>query len=133
MKELKTKEEIKENEEQTYGYYSLVLSKPFKTLKELKEAENEYHLEQKAKEDKVAQRKERANEVQGAYKELIETRKKAYKEISDAEEKYYTLRNKFVDDYGSYHMSYTNDNGNEVFSTDTMSFAEKLIKELFNL
>lgn len=126
MKEIKTNTT-------NYGYYSKVLNKPFDTVEELEKAENEYQLEVKAKEDKVAQRKERANEVQDAYKELIETRKKAYKEISDAEDKYYTLRNKFVDDYGSYHMSYTNDNGKEVFSTDTMSFAEKLIKELFNL
>ena len=112
-------------------YYSELLKKPFSTVEELEKAEKEKQEELKTKEDMVAKRKERAIEVQNAYKELIETRKKADKEISEAEEKYYTLRNKFVDDYGSYHMSYTNDNGEEVYSTDTISSVQKMIKELF--
>lgn len=62
-----------------YGFYSRVLNKPFDSLSELKRAEEAYYAEQKAKEDKVAQKKTDAQKVEDAFKALNAARK-AYKE-----------------------------------------------------
>ena len=40
---------------------------------------------------------------------LIYSRKEAQKMIKEADDKYYELRDKFISDYGSYHLSYYND------------------------
>jgi len=73
------------NEE--YGFYSYKLSKPFKTKNELLTAEAEFE-QKKANELKLKEeRSERANEVITAYKKYLE------------------LRAKFVEDYGSWHMT----------------------------
>ena len=62
-----------------YGFYSNVLKKPFERLDDLKKAEYVYYEEQKAKEDKVAQKKADAKKVEDAFKALNAARK-AYKE-----------------------------------------------------
>ena len=71
---------IKENETETaYGYYSRLLNKPFDSVAELREAEAAYYAEQKAKEDKVAQKKADAQKVEEAFKAMNAARKE-YKE-----------------------------------------------------
>lgn len=68
-----------EKETINYGFYSKLLQKPFDSLSELKAAEEVYISEQKAKEDKVAQKKAEAKKVEDAFKTLNAARK-AYKE-----------------------------------------------------
>lgn len=62
-----------------YGFYSNVLKKPFERLDDLKNAEAVYFQEQKAKEDKAAQKKAEALRVEKAFKARNAARK-AYKE-----------------------------------------------------
>lgn len=64
--------------ETEYLYYSKVLSKPFESLTALKEAEAAFFAEQRAKEDKAAQKKADAQKVEEAFKALNLVRK-AYK------------------------------------------------------
>jgi hypothetical protein len=65
--------------ERSYSYYSRVLNKPFDSIDELKKAEEVYYAEQKAKEDKAAQKKADASLVEEAFKSLNNTRR-SYKE-----------------------------------------------------
>ena len=69
----KTKPEI------DYGFYSRVLKQPFDSLEDLALAEEAYYAEQKAKEDKAAQKKADAKVVEDAFIALNAARK-AYKE-----------------------------------------------------
>ena len=62
-----------------YGFYSRILNKPFDTVAELCEAEAAYFAEQKAKEDKVAQKKADAQKVEDAFKAMNAARRE-YKE-----------------------------------------------------
>ena len=124
---------IKENDI-AYGFYSKVLNKPFDSVAELREAEAQYYAEQKAKEDKAAQKKADAQKVEDAFKALnaarkeykeelttltteyseeLEHLKKAFelgkKDITDklaaAEDVYSTALKEFTDKYENYHMT----------------------------
>ena len=68
-----------EKETLGYGFYSHVLKKPFERLDDLKKAEEVYFAEQKAKEDKAAQKRSDAKKVEDAFKALNAARK-TYKE-----------------------------------------------------
>ena len=71
---------VKENDADiAYGYYSKLLNKPFDSVAELREAEAAYYAEQKAKEDKIAQKKADAQKVEDAFKAMNAARKE-YKE-----------------------------------------------------
>ena len=93
----------------SYGYYSKLLNKPFDTVEELKAAEDEYNKAHDEKIKLAEEKKTRAKEIEDAYKHSMEVRKEAQKMIKEADDKYYELRDKFVSDYGSYHLSYYND------------------------
>ena len=70
-------------------YYSEELKKVFDSVEDLENAEKEQE-EKKAHELALREeKKERAHEVEDAYKKYLE------------------LRSKFINDYGSYHMSLT--------------------------
>lgn len=62
-----------------YGYYSKLLKQPFDSIYDLRDAERAYHEEQKAKEDKIAQKKADAQKVEDAFKAMNAARKE-YKE-----------------------------------------------------
>ena len=62
-----------------YGFYSNVLNKPFERLADLKKAEEVYFAEQKAKEEKISQKKADAQKVENTFKALNAARKE-YKE-----------------------------------------------------
>lgn len=107
-----------------YKVYSDILKRPFDTVDELVEAEKKYHELELEKEAKAQQKKHRAEEVEQALKDLekakieareilVEANKKSSEVIKVAEDNYRQLKNKFIEDYGSFHMSYYNDNGNE--------------------
>lgn len=81
-------------------FYSEVTKRLYDSQDELTKDERKVataEAEKKAAESKKsAERAARAKEVEDAYKAEVE-----------AHAKYIKLRNQFVDDYGSFHMSYT--------------------------
>lgn len=97
-----TKEETAE-----FGYYSKLLGKPFDTLDELREAEKAKRDEIKKQEELSSKKRERAKEIEDAYKHSMEVRKKAQEMIREADDAYYNLRDEFIKDYGSFHMTYS--------------------------
>lgn len=102
-------------------FYSDITKKLYDTSEALKKDEKAVtnsEAEKKAAEaKKSAERAARAKEVEDAYKAEVE-----------AHAKYIKLRNQFVDDYGSFHMSYTTSTPEvEVYSPYT------LFDTLFNL
>jgi len=113
-------------------YYSELLKKPFDTVEELENAEKEKNEQINALKVKNEERTERAKEVENAYKKYIETKKKLFEEIDNSYNEYLKLRDKFVDDYGSFHMTYTNKDGEEKYSlTDAFKTVSDLFTELF--
>lgn len=120
-----------------YGYYSKLLSKPFDTVDELVAAEAEYKKAHEAEEKAKAEKKARADEIQAAYSAYLaayEAAEKRIKEVSKEEndkvrgayKKYEELKAKFIKDYNSYHMTYTNKNGEKAVSISD------LFEEMFN-
>lgn len=77
-----------------YGFYSWVTNKPYKTVEELKEAEDIVLQEEKEKEEKKQERARRAKEIE-----------EAKEEVKRAQEKLNELISKFLEDYGSYHTT----------------------------
>lgn len=97
-------------------FYSDVTKKLYETQAALVEAEA-LELKKKAEvEEKQKQRGERAKEVEAAYKAILE-----------AQTKYAELKNKFIEDYGSFHMTVT-----EKTPTGKLSDLNDLIDLLFN-
>ena len=91
-------------------YYSETLDKVFENEKDCLNAEKEYktkvEVEEKRKKELADSRKARAKEVEDAYQALI-----------DAQKHYNELKNKFVDDFGSFHMTFsTIDDFHSLFS-----------------
>lgn len=85
--------------------FSEKTKKMYDTVEQCQEAEAKWDAEQAALAEKKAEaarvRKERADEVSAAYQKAKESRAKAYED----ERAFIELRNKFVNDYGSYHMT----------------------------
>ena len=88
-------------------YYSENLKKLFDTEKDLKEAEAKYEVALKCKADLKTEKKKRAEEVENAYKETLEIKKEYAKKLDEAEAEFIKLKNNFVKDYGSFHMTYS--------------------------
>ena len=91
-------------------YYSETLNKVFENEKDCLDAEKEYKAkveeEEKRKKELADSRKVRAKEVEDAYKAII-----------DAQKHYNELKNKFVEDFGSFHMTFsTTDDFHSLFS-----------------
>jgi len=88
-------------------YYSEQLDKLFDDEKSLKEAETAREVElaaKAAKEDKLKkERKQRADEVDSAYKAMI-----------DARNHYNDVLKAFLEDYHSYHKTYTSADGSNL-------------------
>lgn len=143
---------VKKNtaEDNSYGYYSKVLKKPFDTVAELIEAEDVYYSELKAKEDKAAQKKADALKVEDAFKAL-NTARKNYKEdlltlakeyanalerlksafelsqkeikntLATAEDNYSKALKEFTDKYDTYHLSLKDGDFETTISSQTTS------------
>lgn len=75
-------------------YYSEVTKKLYDDQKALANDEALILKEQAAAEEKAQKRKERAKEVEDALKAVV-----------DAQAHYNELKNKFIEDYGSFHMT----------------------------
>ncbi len=115
-------------------YYSELLKKPFDTVEELEKAEQEKKEQINALKKKNEERTTRAKEIENAYKSYLDTKKKAFEEIDNAYYHYLELRNKFVDDYGSFHMTFTDkdDNGNYSLSS-SFEDVTRFFNEFFNI
>lgn len=98
-------------------FYSEVTKKLYDTEKELVNAEAALIKAQADEEEKKKVRATRAKEVEDAYKTLIA-----------AQQHYTELKNKFIEDYGSFHMSIK-----EKTPVSDLSDINKLIDVLFNL
>jgi seryl-tRNA synthetase len=132
--EPKNEQKVNQTAEPAYAFYSRLLSKPFDSVEELTKAEAAYNAEQKAKEDKAAQKKADAKLVEEAFKALNAARK-LYKEslinltdkyskdlkvvrdkfeadkkelqtvMATAEDTYAKALKAFTDKYDTYHLS----------------------------
>lgn len=105
-----------EKENVNYGFYSNLLKKPFDTLKELKAAEDEFKNKNAVEIAKKEERRVDSARVSDAYQEYMNTCKKANEDVAKARDKWLGERQKFINKYNSFHMSYTNDNGKEEIS-----------------
>ena len=89
-------------------FYSEITKSFYDSVESCEEAEKEYNkaLDEKKEKEKAlkATRKARAEELSDAYKA-----------IKEAEKKYSKLRNQFVNDYGSYHMTFTDSDVDNLF------------------
>lgn len=142
-----------------YGYYSKVLSKPFDTLEELCEAEQEFLAIEEAKRQAAEARKNKAAVVEKAFKELnaaklvyneevtalyselaknIEAAKVAYNEgikksnekLDTAQVTYNEALNKFIEEHPEgYHL--TLKDGDNVVTIRSNNAAEATIGEDF--
>ena len=92
--------------------FSEKTNKEYATVEECQKAEKDFDTQKKVQEEKKAKlaenRKARAKEVEDAFQA-----------IKDAEKKYVRLRNDFVKDYGSFHMTFSNSDldSDELFDT----------------
>lgn len=105
-------------------YYSEKSKKFYKTENELRAAEKEYDAAKVEEERKAKEKKAEAKAVEAAYKKAQEVRSAAAEMIKQADEEYYNLRNKFVEKYGSFHMSYSDKNAK---TDDIISILDNLI------
>lgn len=89
-------------------YYSEVLRKFYESAEECAKAEKDYfnkaEAEKKEKEQRSAERKARAKEVEDAYKA-----------VADAQRNYRKLRDAFCKDYGSFHMTFSNSDFEDIY------------------
>ena len=96
-------------------FYSEKINKYYDTEKECLSAEKDYEeklaVEKAKKEELVATRKARAAEIEDAYKAIFEARKH-YNELMD----------KFIKDYGSFHMTIRTGNDNPFNLFDSLRF-----------
>lgn len=130
----------------------IVNGKKYSDLKEAQEAEKKFELEKTKKQTLAETKKTRATEIEEAYKDLrkteveanktylekVEEAKKVYQDsvkkakdefankTRDKESKYVELKNSFIKDYGSYHMSSYTVNG------DTEVSISDIINSVFN-
>ena len=113
------KETVRETKP-SYGFYSRELKQVFDSVEELEAAELKLHEEQDKKEKARLEKSADAKVVEDAYKHLLEVKAKAAKEIEEAEKMYYKERDAFIKKHGSYHMTYTNRNGEEYLSVSDL-------------
>jgi len=100
-----------------YGYYSKKLNKPFDSLDELREAEEEEERKEALKQQEIEDKKSLAKKVEDSYKSYIEVlnaskeelkkvQEELDKKVSDSYNEYVEAKNEFIDKYGSFHMTY---------------------------
>lgn len=99
-------------------YLSEKLNKAFDTVEDLEKAEKEFAEKEAEKTKLVEVKKTRAKEVEDAYIEYQQVKEEAYNKIAEAEKKWIELRDAFAKDYGGYHMTYVNNNGDKKVTFD---------------
>ena len=99
-------------------YLNEKLNKAFDTVEDLEKAEKEFAEKEAEKTKLVEVKKTRAKEVEDAYVEYQQVTEEAYNKIAAAEKKWIELRDAFAKDYGGYHMTYVNNNGDKKVTFD---------------
>ena len=108
-------------------FYSEKLNKYFNTERECAAAEEAFDRKQQQQKDAVkAQRAADAKLVEAARQKVIDTKQTAAKAIrraneliDEAERDYFAVRKAFVEKYGSYHMTVSDeDEGDEISVAD---------------
>ena len=106
--------------------YSEKTKEEYKTVEECLEAEKVWDEEQEAikveREEKAKIKKDRAKEVEDAYK----AEQDAYEYYLEKRNDRIKAQNKFIEDYGYFHMTYSNKNALPAFNT-----VNKLIDSVF--
>lgn len=90
-------------------YYSEKLRKVFNTADECASAEKEY-------DDKLAAERIKREELTNTRKARAKEVEEAYKAASKAYDNWLELRNKFIEDYGSWHMTISTRDGTDLFN-----------------
>ena len=101
-------------------YYRESLKRVFDTTEELEDAEKKLEEEKKEKAALAEVKKTRATEVEEAYKKTIEARKQAQELIRKADEEFEALKKKFIDDYGYFHMSFSDEGGKQIVTVNDL-------------
>lgn len=99
-------------------YTSEKTGKSYKTVDDLSKAEKCYDTAHASEIKKSEEKKARAQEISDAWKDVLEARKQAQDILKKADEKYDALKEAFIRDYGSYHLSYYNDGGKKEITVD---------------
>lgn len=113
-------------------FKSEITGKVYESEQECLDAEKE-HNELVLKQNKEKEeRKASADEIKKAYEDYLALRKKNKESEGEAYSKYIDLRNKFVDKYGSYHVTVTQKNN--LKPTVDLGFNEldKLVNSFFD-
>lgn len=113
-------------------YKSEITGKVYESEQECLEAEKE-HNELVLKQNKEKEeRKTSANEIKKVYEDYLDLCKKNAKSERELYNKYIDLRNKFIDKYGSYHLTVTQKN--DLKPTVDLGFNEidKLVNSFFD-
>jgi hypothetical protein len=100
--------------------YSDKTKQYYNTIDEAKKAEADFDKNQLETSKATEEKKAAAKEVEDAYKHMLDVYKQASKMIDDAENVYYKAREKFINKYGSFHMTYSNENGKEYIAISDM-------------
>jgi acetyl-CoA carboxylase carboxyltransferase component len=96
--------------------YSDKTKQYYDTEAEAQEAEAVFDKKQNDTSKATEEKKAAAKEVEDAYKHMLDVDKQASKMIDDAKTSYYEAREKFINKYGSFHMTYSSNNGKEYIS-----------------
>ena len=112
--------EMTEEQKEAIVYRSKLLNKYFESYDEMLKAEEDFKKTNEEKIKKAEEKKARAAEIQKAKDYVIEVRKQAAKMIKDADDAYEQLRLQFIKDYGYYHESSCETDGNVVTVGDIL-------------
>ena len=141
-----TSKEAITDEKEDFGYYSKILQKPFNSIDELKKAEKVYREEQHEKLAKINEKKTLAKNIEDAYADYLSILEDGNKQISDfiaktkqkqqdAYNKYIDERNKFIEAYGSFHMTFVDKKPHVDMNTNAVDMKkayEDTINKLFD-
>jgi hypothetical protein len=100
--------------------YSDKTKQYYDTEAKAQEAEAIFDKKQNETSKTAEEKKAAAKEVEDAYKHMLDVDRQASKMIDDAENVYYKAREKFINKYGSFHMTYSNENGKECIAISDM-------------
>lgn len=97
-------------------FYSDITKRFYEDVKSLEKEEKEFAQESATKKKKAEEKKKRAEEVTQAFKLAEDQKKKATE-----------LRNKFIEDYGSFYVSYNTIAEPDWFSEDWFSLLRTIL------
>ena len=113
-------------------FKSEITGKVYESEQECLDAEKE-HNELVLKQNKEKEeRKASADEIKKAYEDYLDLRKKNKESEREAYSKYIDLRNKFVDKYGSYHVTVTQKNNLKPIADLGFNELDKLVNSFFD-